>query len=291
MQNYLKDLMEMEHMNKLYDCTRLIDVDGKRLYSEHFIQTSSISIPSFVYESRQDLYHRSILSNTAIYQVNQEDELLLLFSVLPICVNDKNFIMECIANVTDRIDINILLEQSTSLHNSTYRLTITDELTGLYNRRYINQMLPHSITTCANQEIPLSIIFADLDYFKDINDSYGHVAGDYLLFEFATALQQSINENADWVARYGGDEFLLCLVGANSRKAKLIAERIRNDIEQRSFIYHGAEIKTTCSLGVYTIDDFQTLPSCDFIISEIDKRLYQAKNSGRNNVSYVAENL
>lgn len=104
------------------------------------------------------------------------------------------------------------------------------------------------------------------------------------MYEFSIELQQNIRQNIDWVARYGGDEFLLCLVGANNDRAHVIAEHIRKVVEQKTFMYHGNIIKTTCSLGVYTVNSFQVLPTYDLILKKVDERLYQAKNAGKNKV-------
>lgn len=285
MTNYFNNLLQLEHIEQLFDCRRFIDVDSEILYSESRLHNSINLVDSFIYIKRQELYKRSLATNAVLYKLEQENELLLLFAIMPFNIEEKKFILEYVANVTKKIDLNyVSLDPGTSIPDSIHNLAFTDELTGLFNRRYINQMLPVSITTCANEKLPLSIIFADLDYFKDINDSYGHVAGDYLLNTFATELQRSVRQTTDWVARYGGDEFLLCLVGSNAKKAKLIAEQIRHNTEKKSFIYNGSVIKTTCSLGIYTIRNFETYPSCDFIISELDKKLYKAKKSGRNSV-------
>ena len=132
--------------------------------------------------------------------------------------------------------------------------------------------------------MPLSIIFVDLDYFKRTNDLYGHIAGDHLLREFAFELRRNIRKNTDWVARYGGDEFLLCLIDANYTKAKAVAERIRKTVMHKTFNHNGHEIQMTCSLGVYTINDFIKPLTSDIILDAIDKKLYKAKNAGRNKV-------
>lgn len=282
MRSYRKELMQLKTINKLFECIRLIDIESESLYAEHHIHTSLNLIPAFDFQVRQELYHKCMASDSTMYWMEQEGRLLMLFTVLPVEVDKRKLIMECVANVTGKIDVNRLIGKSTALLESAYRLSITDELTGLYNRRYINQMLPHVIKNCAKQKLPLSVIFTDLDYFKQTNDSYGHVAGDYLLYEFAMELQRDIQKSTDWAARYGGDEFVLCLAGADNNKAKGIAEGVRKAIEDKIFEYQKHKIKITCSFGIYTVEDFDPLPTCDSIFREIDKRLYEAKRAGRN---------
>ncbi|WP_206458879.1 GGDEF domain-containing protein [Anaerovorax sp. IOR16] len=284
MKNHRKELMQLKTINKLFECIRLVDIESETLYAEYQIRKSLNPIPTFDFQIRQELYHKCMASDTTMYWMEQEGRLLLLFTMLPVEIGKRKLIMECIANVTGKIDINRLIGKSSALLENAYRLSVTDELTGLYNRRYINQMLPHVIKNCAKHEIPLSVLFTDLDYFKKTNDSYGHVAGDYLLYEFAMELKKDIKKSTDWAARYGGDEFLLCLVGTDNQTAKKRAEEIRKAIEDKTFRYHEHEIKTTCSFGIYTIENFTPLPTCDSIFREIDKKLYEAKREGRNTV-------
>ena len=129
---------------------------------------------------------------------------------------------------------------------------------------------------------PLSVLFADLDYYKKVNDLYGHGGGDLVLREMAGILARSIRKGKDWVARYGGEEFLAFLNGCGNGKAREIAERIRVAVMRHTFHYRGQDIRITCSFGVVTIDDFSASPSPDEILDAVDRRLYQAKERGRN---------
>jgi two-component system, cell cycle response regulator len=133
-----------------------------------------------------------------------------------------------------------------------------------------------------NNKKPLSIIFADLDFYKNINDEYGHTAGDYVLRGFSELLTRNVRKEKDWVARYGGEEFMIFLSDTANEGAKEIAERIRIATMNKTFDYNGRSIKITCSFGVVTIDNFSVTPSVDEILETVDKRLYQAKKLGRN---------
>lgn len=211
--------------------------------------------------------------------------LLILASVK---LDDKDLLAELLTQVTDQVlldDIN--LNDQIGLLGEIKRLreeTITDELTGVYNRRYIEERLPADIGRCMEQRQPLSVIFSDLDYYKQVNDEYGHAAGDHVLREFAKVLSHNIRSDSDWVARYGGEEFLTFLSGTGSEKAKEIAERIRTAVMNKSFHYRGKRIKLTSSFGVYTVDNFTVYPTVEEILDSVDQRLYQAKKLGRNMV-------
>ena len=104
------------------------------------------------------------------------------------------------------------LEHSLRVANQRNRvLSITDALTGAYNRRYLMEQLPREVERCRRYAYPLSVIMCDIDHFKQINDDYGHAAGDDVLQQFVARIQKSIRNNSDWIARYGGEEFLLVL--------------------------------------------------------------------------------
>lgn len=110
--------------------------------------------------------------------------------------------------------------------NSLNELLVKDTLTNIYNRRFIEDRLPVDVLKSNSEGTPLSVIMCDIDFFKKVNDTYGHLAGDEVLKSFASILQESIRKS-DWVARYGGEEFLVVLNGADKNKAVEIAERIR----------------------------------------------------------------
>lgn len=160
----------------------------------------------------------------------------------------------------------------------------TDFLTHLYNRRYIDLRLPNDLQRCFEQEQPLSILFIDIDYFKKINDHNGHVAGDCVLHGIAVLLQKLVPAKSGWVARYGGDEFLICLPGWESDSAKQIACRIRDSIRGHVFRTTYGEIAITCSIGVETVSSDHAPKNVAELVNLADKKLYQAKNAGRDQV-------
>ena len=159
-------------------------------------------------------------------------------------------------------------------------MAVRDGLTGLYNRRYLNEKLPVEILRTQNNAKELSLIMLDIDYFKKVNDVYGHATGDTVIQWIANELVQQISHNG-WVARYGGEEFTVCLPDFNLEKASELAETVRLSVEKASIpICNGEELNVTISAGVSS--------SSEFIQAELlklaDERLYDAKRNGRNRV-------
>ncbi|ADY56290.1 diguanylate cyclase/phosphodiesterase [Syntrophobotulus glycolicus DSM 8271] len=157
---------------------------------------------------------------------------------------------------------------------------LKDSLTNTYNRRYIEERLLVDIFNASNQNEPISVILADIDYFKKINDTYGHLAGDHVLREFAKIIKQHIRKNTDWIARYGGEEFLIVLSDSNENIAYRVAEKVRQAVEKARIRYNNKNICITASFGTYTLNSEKM--TYEQLIDNADKNLYRAKNSGRN---------
>ncbi|MDF2616518.1 MAG: hypothetical protein K0Q47_1173, partial [Sedimentibacter sp.] len=159
---------------------------------------------------------------------------------------------------------------------------VVDELTGIYNRRFINERLPADIFFASMNKTRLSLIMMDVDNFKNINDRYSHMAGDLVLKEVSNIMVSSIRKNIDWAARFGGDEFLICLNGANEEAASRIAEAIRQRAEKTTVEYNGNNIKTSLSIGIYTIDGEDI--TAEELLRLADMNMYEAKKLGKNTI-------
>ena len=168
----------------------------------------------------------------------------------------------------------ILHEDNTDLLNQTFR----DSLTQSFNRRYMKRAVHQSFTHKLGAGVPFCCIFTDIDFFKDINDKYGHDAGDMILIEFSRILQNE-TRSMDSVIRYGGEEFVILLSNTRLDEAKGIADRMRRGIEETSF--YDNRISVTASFGVTEAADRDTEES---IIQRADSLLYRAKREGRNRV-------
>lgn len=171
--------------------------------------------------------------------------------------------------------------QLNDLVNDIQRLSITDALTGCYNRRLIEQRLPAEMERSHRYRRPLAVVFVDIDHFKPINDRWGHAAGDEVLREIGRRLLGAVRSQVDWIARYGGEEFLIVLPERSAEDARQLAERLRALVEATPIALDAARLDITASLGVaeYAADD--TLHT---LLNRADAMLYKAKESGRNRV-------
>lgn len=177
--------------------------------------------------------------------------------------------------------VNQALEKSRSLlerkklEEEVRRLSITDDLTGLYNHRHFFKTLDAELVRMKRQNTTLSLLMFDLDHFKRFNDLYGHLEGDQVLRKVGEIIRNSIRSNVDSGYRYGGDEFATLLIGASLDQTLAIAERIRSSIEQEGFQ------DITVSIGMCTFQDRFTL---ERFVKAADDAMYVAKNAGGNRI-------
>jgi diguanylate cyclase (GGDEF)-like protein len=177
------------------------------------------------------------------------------------------------------------LEHSLRVANHRNRiLSITDALTGTYNRRYLMEQLPRELERCRRYAYPLSVLMCDVDHFKEINDARGHAAGDEVLQQFAARAQKSIRSNSDWVARYGGEEFLIVLPETSYEGAMHAAEKIRTLIAATPFNTRAGDAPVMASFGVASTGPCgpDITLKVDALIRTADECLYRSKQGGRN---------
>jgi diguanylate cyclase (GGDEF)-like protein/PAS domain S-box-containing protein len=174
------------------------------------------------------------------------------------------------------------LETIEQLQEKLRHQAIHDALTGLYNRHYLSEVLELVIIRSEREKTPLSIVMADVDFFKVINDSYGHPVGDLFLIEIANLLKKQVR-GSDFVCRFGGEEFLLVLPGATMQFAMKRAEEIRQKCAEIVIDHAGKAITATISLGVATFPD-QGRQGSEVIV-KADQALYQSKQAGRDRVT------
>lgn len=177
------------------------------------------------------------------------------------------------------------LNKLSSVNTTLHKLSITDGLTGLVNRRHFDLLFHQECTSAIQNNTPLSLIMIDIDFFKKYNDTYGHPAGDAILKAVSAGLRDTLEEPSDVIARYGGEEFVVILPVTGQERALSLAETMRKNIEKSQYRVDGLEHCVTISLGVSAwIPDNRTEP---FKILELaDAALYKAKNNGRNRVGF-----
>lgn len=182
--------------------------------------------------------------------------------------------------------VNITLEKKVEERTRQLEaLSNQDGLTGIANRRKLDEYLKHEYDLAARNNFALSLLILDIDCFKSYNDTYGHPAGDDCLKKVARTLSDSLHRSSDFVARYGGEEFMAILSNVSHEAACEIAERIRINVERLAIPHEASPVSATVtiSLGVCTLIDC-TSTSLDDFISQADEALYRAKENGRNRI-------
>jgi two-component system, cell cycle response regulator len=184
----------------------------------------------------------------------------------------------------------VLLEQSLREANTQIeKLSVTDPLLGICNRRYLHERLPQEAARSRRYGEPLSLVMADLDHFKKINDTYDHQSGD-LVLQHAVNLARSALRVSDWIARYGGEEFVIVLPETPLLGAHAVAERIRRMCSETAVELPETKLLVTASFGVATIDRVAASNGDgDAMLREADKALYESKRAGRNRVTCGAK--
>jgi len=160
-----------------------------------------------------------------------------------------------------------------------------DPLTGAFNRRAIMERLDAELARADREKTQLSVAMLDLDHFKNVNDTYGHQAGDEVLRETVRRIQSSLRQY-DCVGRYGGEEFLIVVPGLGENGEHVVFERILQTVSERNMDMPGGDARVTASLGVATWDD--SSDTADELISAADSALYEAKRNGRNRVVHAS---
>jgi len=197
---------------------------------------------------------------------------------------------ELIARLNTAVRI-LELERSLLTANERIRLlSVTDPLTGSYNRGYLNDRYPQEIQRAKRFKNPLSLVLCDIDHFKKVNDTYGHLTGDQVLKKVVGSITKSLREKVDWVVRYGGEEFLMVLPETGVDGARIVAERVRSAISEMSIKTKENTFHITASFGV-TGCDFNATDEkiiMEDMINTADGYLYQSKREGRNRVTVGA---
>ncbi len=166
-------------------------------------------------------------------------------------------------------------------HEEIYKMTIIDGLVQIYNKRFLYEALEREITRARRHARDLAVVMFDIDFFKRINDQFGHLAGDYVLKELAKVVQARIRRD-EIFARYGGEEFSLVLPETSLQGAYTLCEAIRERVAQYRFAFQGEHIPVTISMGVTILQDTDRV--APDVIARADEKLYEAKRTGRNKV-------
>lgn len=200
------------------------------------------------------------------------------------------------SNVLDEIQMNIqsiiesfdipddnkmdVIKKINFMYTQTKQMSITDPLTKLFNRRHFEVEFEREFKRAKRYNNPLSIAVADIDFFKKINDNYGHSCGDYVLREIAYILVNNFRQT-DLIFRYGGEEFVIILTETAGENSLIPLERLRKAVENNNFRFNNQDLKITLSIGVSSNMELATTSE---LFDDADKALYEAKNNGRNQI-------
>jgi diguanylate cyclase (GGDEF)-like protein len=286
----IKDTLDI--LNKIYDSVRIIRPLRKKIidFTEGVLSETQYNCYDF-------WSHGKVCSNCISMRAFNEKDIFFkldwvgnkIYMVIAVPVQDtvETVILELLKDVTNSMAVETPegLKNNSLLQtlNEIGQLQIRDSLTGIFNRRFIDERLPADILNSSVDLIPFTIIFTDIDHFKLVNDTYGHVAGDHVLKELAELLQKSVVDRDDWVARYGGEEFLIHLRNRSIASAVEFTEKIRIKIENSEFNYEGNNIRITSSFGVCSLHKNWNI-KVEELMNCVDKNLYAAKSSGRNKI-------
>lgn len=180
------------------------------------------------------------------------------------------------------------MDEEANYHAVVHELMTRDSLTNAFNRSYLIPIVEQELDLCRKQGNYFSLIILDIDFFKKINDCFGHLVGDEVLRVFCERIRHDLRPQ-DMLARFGGEEFVLACPRTGLAEAARIAERVRLSIASKPFHTQGGPISVTCSLGV-SCSNGEDFRSCDALVSAADDQLYGAKKAGRNRVQMFDPN-
>ncbi|WP_435628585.1 GGDEF domain-containing protein [Candidatus Ferrigenium straubiae] len=206
--------------------------------------------------------------------------------ITPIVTSKEKYL--CLIQIADAT---LSVKRERVLKSHTERLSkeaITDALTGAYNRRFFDERFAAEFGRALRQNVPLSLIMLDVDYFKPYNDKYGHPAGDRVLISVVQALKSQLNRPTDVVARYGGEEFAIILPDSGPEGGQIVAEKLRLAVSELNIPHDESAIADhiTISVGITTYQP-DTICNATCFLETADTALYSAKHSGRNCVRYI----
>ncbi len=189
----------------------------------------------------------------------------------------------------EELELTVLMSAHISLaleNNRLYEISVLDGLTGLYNRRYLEKRLAKEVSYSRRYSKTLTLLMLDIDYFKKLNDTYGHQAGDHALKTVSAQLHDSLREY-DIVARYGGEEFSVILPTTSKSKGAMIADRLRENIQNQKIRHRDKDLPVTVSVGLASFPE--EADGIETLMARADKSLYRAKESGRNRIAIWGE--
>lgn len=284
-------LLELKYLNQLFHRIRIVDPIKKRVIEENWEKTTEdrkcfqLCNGNNICENCISI--RAYNENTSVMKFEYIDNNIYMIMATPVNKEESTYVIEAIRDISDCKIVDVVEDKTVyalkKKLDKINKLIVIDELTKCYNRRYINEKLPIDIELAKANNLPLSIAMIDIDYFKLINDKYGHLLGDLVLKDITNVIKNNIRVKSDWIARYGGEEFLILFNDASKEDAYNLSKRIKSVVENSIFKYGDIEINTTISIGIASLTS--EVDDMDKLIRIADENLYKAKRSGRNYIS------
>jgi two-component system cell cycle response regulator len=263
-----------DFIGQVYELTNDVMMIGRSDDVDLVVSDISISRKHAMIVRRPEGFFLSDLGSTNGSFVNKEQ----VEEPLPLHEGDKVAIGHVVFKFTYQD------EDDTEYHMMLRNMAIKDGLTRIYNKRYFTEVLEKECEYNRRNHVGLSLILFDIDHFKQINDTWGHPAGDFILKHLAQLIDNEAR-GYDVFARYGGEEFVILLRGSTLEAAIRIAERVREEVEECVFTYDEIDLKITVSLGVAHWEGEEDMSEKE-LVEAADRRLYEAKDGGRNKVCH-----
>jgi len=286
----------LDLIKKISDITRIVDPLRKEVIEYKKNEADLKELHCFDFWGKNKVCDncismRAYHDNITYVKIEYKKDNTYMITAVPHQIGDRRIVLEIIKDITKSILLDSsedTVKEQSGIHaliDNMNKLAFSDPLTNLYNRRYLLEKLPVDLLNSALLSTELAIIMGDIDHFKKVNDDFGHVAGDQTLKNVAGILKDCIKRDSDWVARFGGEEFVICMPGANLEIAKKAAELMRKRIEMSSVQYDDHDIRVTISFGIYCLKPTGN-EEPDDILKNVDEKLYLAKKNGRNRTEY-----
>ncbi len=274
----------LEFFNKMYDLVRLVDPIRKETLGYRGDRFKVEGGKCYAYWKKGEICDncisiRSHHEDRSFMKMEHSKNNIMMVIAIPLEDTERPIVLELMKDATDNMLIGtgnysegeMMIDVISSLND----MVVKDSLTSVYNRRFIDERLSVDIIRSIIAEVPLSVIFIDVDNLKVMNDTYGHTVGDFILKEVSKTIDECIRSHDDWVARYGGDEFLVCLNGTDEMTAYKISERIKENVKKIKIPELNEDIEITLSIGIHTMEDEKL--TAEEIIRYADDKMYESK--------------
>lgn len=284
----IKNSLEFKYINQLFHQVRIVDPIKKIVIAENGEKTTE-NKNCFHLWNRDTVCEncisiRAYNENTSVMKFEYIDNKIYMIMATPLNKVESSYVIEAIRDISDCKIVDVVEDKTVyalkKKLDEINKLIVIDELTKCYNRRYINEKLPIDIESAKANNLPLAIAMIDIDYFKLINDKYGHLLGDLVLKDIINIVKDNIRGKSDWIARYGGEEFLILFNDTSKEEAYNLLKRIKSIVENSILKYDDIEINITISIGMASLTS--EINDMDKLIRIADENLYKAKRSGRN---------